>query len=156
MPNMLLAFDFANPDLTTGKRETTIVPQQALFMMNSPLVVEQARDLVRRDDFKALTRDEDRLALLYRLIYQRKPSDIEKKLAFAYLQSESQAATGEPPEKGLGIRHRPVRSCPQAGAAFFSHDHLCEWPLATRPTARPWRTAQRPCRVDAAGGRYQP
>jgi hypothetical protein len=98
MPNMLLAFDFANPDLTTGKRETTIVPQQALFMMNSPLVVEQARDLVRRDDFKALTRDEDRLALLYRLIYQRKPSEIEQKLAFDYVQSESQAGSGDSPE----------------------------------------------------------
>ena len=43
VPNMYLAFDFANPDLTTGKRNETIVPQQALFMMNSPLVVEQAQ-----------------------------------------------------------------------------------------------------------------
>ena len=92
MPNMFLAFDFANPDLTTGKRQVTIVPQQALFMMNSPLVVEQARDLVRRDDFKALSRDEDRLALLYRLIYQRKPSDIEGKLAQQYFQTEAGAA----------------------------------------------------------------
>jgi len=98
MPNMFLAFDFANPDLTTGKRATTIVPQQALFMMNSPLVVEQARDLVRRDDFKALTRNEDRLALLYRLIYQRKPTEIESKLAFNYLQSESEAGSGNSPE----------------------------------------------------------
>ena len=67
-------------------------------MMNSPLVVEQGRDLVRRDDFKALTRDEDRLALLYRLIYQRKPSEIESRLAFSYLQSESQANSGNSPE----------------------------------------------------------
>jgi hypothetical protein len=98
MPNMFLAFDFANPDLTTGKRATTIVPQQALFMMNSPLVVEQARDLVRRDDFKALTRDEDRLALLYRLIYQRKPTEIESRLASTYLHSESEANAGNSPE----------------------------------------------------------
>jgi hypothetical protein len=98
IPNMFSAFDFANPDLTTGKRPVTIVPQQALFMMNSPLVVEQARDLVRRDDFKALTRDEDRLALLYRLIYQRRPSDIESKLASGYLQSESEATSGNLPE----------------------------------------------------------
>ncbi len=98
MPNMLLAFDFANPDLTTGKRETTIVPQQALFMMNNALVVEQGRDLVRRDDFKTLTRDDDRLALLYRLIYQRKPSDVESRLALSYLGSETRAAAGGSPE----------------------------------------------------------
>ena len=54
--------------------------------------------MVRRDDFKALTRDEDRLRLLYRLIYQRRPSEIESKLAFNYLHSESQAGTGNSPE----------------------------------------------------------
>jgi hypothetical protein len=98
MPNMFQAFDFANPDLTTGKRQVTIVPQQALFMMNSPLVVEQARDLVRRDDFKALTRDEDRFALLYRLIYQRKPSEIELRLAQQYIHGESGASGKNAPE----------------------------------------------------------
>ena len=89
LPNMFLAFDFANPDLPTGKRDTTIVPQQALFMMNNPLVVEQGRDLVRREDFKALTREEDRLQLLYKLIYQRGPTPIETKLALAYLTGEA-------------------------------------------------------------------
>ncbi|HEY0455577.1 MAG TPA: PSD1 and planctomycete cytochrome C domain-containing protein, partial [Verrucomicrobiae bacterium] len=92
LPNMFLAFDFANPDLTTGKRDNTIVPQQALFMMNSALVVEQGRDLVRRPDFKALARDEDKLNLLYRLIYQRKPSEMERTLAFNYLRSEANPA----------------------------------------------------------------
>jgi len=28
LPNMFQAFDFANPDLTTGRRESTVVPQQ--------------------------------------------------------------------------------------------------------------------------------
>ena len=46
LPEVFNQFDFANPDITTGKRYETIVPQQALFMMNSPLVVEQARNLV--------------------------------------------------------------------------------------------------------------
>jgi hypothetical protein len=75
VPNMSLAFDFANPDLTTGRRNQTIVPQQALFMMNSPLVVEQAKNLTVRPDFKAA-------------IYQRAPSDIELRLALEYVQGE--------------------------------------------------------------------
>ncbi|MDB6124462.1 MAG: hypothetical protein JWQ71_3455 [Pedosphaera sp.] len=89
VPNMFQAFDFASPDLTIGKRETTVVPQQALFMMNSPLVVEQARNAVRRVDFKSQSNAEARIELLYKLIYQRSPTDTEKKLAFNYLRSDA-------------------------------------------------------------------
>ena len=38
-------FDFAVPDATSPKRFVTTVPQQALFLMNSPFVQEQARRL---------------------------------------------------------------------------------------------------------------
>src|SRR5947199_1175895 len=76
LPGMFVAFDFASPDLTTGRRETTTVPQQALFMMNSPLVVEQARDLVKRSDFKSATSDLQKIQLLYNVIYQRVPKQL--------------------------------------------------------------------------------
>jgi Protein of unknown function (DUF1553)/Protein of unknown function (DUF1549)/Planctomycete cytochrome C len=89
LPNMHLAFDFVNPDLTTGKRSQTIVPQQALFMMNSPLVVEQARNLTLRRDFKGMARAEDRIKLLYKLTYQREPSEIELDLALDYVRGET-------------------------------------------------------------------
>ncbi len=88
VPNMSLAFDFANPDLTTGKRNQTIVPQQALFMMNSPLVVEQAKNLTVRPDFKAAPGAEEKVRLLYKLIYQRAPSEVELKLALDYIRGE--------------------------------------------------------------------
>jgi hypothetical protein len=96
LPSMFQAFDFVNPDLTTGKRNETIVPQQALFMMNSPLVVEQARNLTLRADFKAQTKAEDRVKLLYRLIYQRVPSEIETKLALDYIRGEYGVTTAQP------------------------------------------------------------
>src|SRR5579859_3924455 len=89
LPNMYRAFDFASPDLTTGKRETTVVPQQALFMMNSPLVVEQARNVVRRADFKTQSTAESRVDLLYKLIYQRSPTETETKLALDYIRSDA-------------------------------------------------------------------
>ena len=94
VPNMHLAFDFANPDLTTGKRDETIVPQQALFMMNSPLVVEQAKNLVKRPDFKAKPSNEDKVKLLYNLIYQRAPTEIELQLALDYVQGEIALTSG--------------------------------------------------------------
>ena len=45
-------FDFANPDMVSGKRYETSVPQQALFLMNSPVVVEQAKKLVALDSLR--------------------------------------------------------------------------------------------------------
>src|SRR5260221_6618135 len=93
LPSMFQAFDFANPDLTTGRRSQTVIPQQALFMMNSPLVVEQARNLTLRADFKAQSRVEDRITLLYKIIYQRVPAELETKLALDYIRTEYEVPT---------------------------------------------------------------
>ena len=48
LPGVFRTFDFATPDTTSAQRHVTTVPQQALFMMNSPFVVEQARALVAK------------------------------------------------------------------------------------------------------------
>jgi hypothetical protein len=96
LPSMFQSFDFANPDLTTGRRSETIIPQQALFMMNSPLVVEQARNLTQRPDFKGRPKAEERIKLLYQLIYQRAPSEIETKLAIDYVRGEYGVTTVSP------------------------------------------------------------
>ncbi|HWF19910.1 MAG TPA: PSD1 and planctomycete cytochrome C domain-containing protein [Verrucomicrobiae bacterium] len=85
LPEVFNQFDFANPDIETGKRYETIVPQQALFMMNSPLVVEQARNLVNRPDFKSTTGAKERIKLLYDVIYQREPTDVEIQLGLNFL-----------------------------------------------------------------------
>jgi hypothetical protein len=98
LPGMMQAFDFASPDLTTGKRADTVVPQQALFMMNSALVVEQARNLAQRPDFLAKRTPEDRVKMLYQLIYQRAPRDTEMRMALEYVKAEG--ATSILPKPG--------------------------------------------------------
>jgi hypothetical protein len=85
LPELYNQFDFANPDITTGKRYETIVPQQSLFLMNSPLVIEQARNLVARPDFTSLTNDEDRVKLLYELCYQREANPVEIQLGVDFV-----------------------------------------------------------------------
>jgi Protein of unknown function (DUF1553) len=77
LPELYNQFDFANPDIETGKRYETIVPQQSLLLMNSPLGIEQAKSLVNRPDFKTLAADEERVKLLYELVYQREPKPVE-------------------------------------------------------------------------------
>jgi mono/diheme cytochrome c family protein len=86
LPEVYGQFDFANPDLTTGKRYETTVPQQALFMMNNPLVVELARRLVNEQEFKDLQGREPRIQFLYERIYQREPTDVEIKLGDRYIE----------------------------------------------------------------------
>src|SRR5207244_4011402 len=40
VPELMEQFDFADPDMANSKRTATIVPQQALFFMNSPMSVD--------------------------------------------------------------------------------------------------------------------
>jgi mono/diheme cytochrome c family protein len=70
---VLNTFDFASPDMPMGKRYETTVPQQALFLMNSPLVIEQVRNVVERKQFKEQKTDEARIRYLYELFFQRLP-----------------------------------------------------------------------------------
>jgi hypothetical protein len=44
IPKMLQTFDFPDPAEVTGRREVSVVPAQALFLMNSDFVVSRARE----------------------------------------------------------------------------------------------------------------
>jgi hypothetical protein len=90
LPEMFNTFDFANPELTTGERVITTVPQQALFMMNSPFVAEQVRKLFARKDFPKAGTDAEKLAFIYRTAFQRPPTAHEVEQARAFLNAEPQ------------------------------------------------------------------
>ncbi len=81
-------FDFANPDITTAQRDATTVPQQALFFLNSPFVMEQACKLINRPAFQRLDDETKRICQIYQLIYQRDPGADEIQLGLRFLQSK--------------------------------------------------------------------
>ncbi|MGA2245642.1 MAG: PSD1 and planctomycete cytochrome C domain-containing protein [Verrucomicrobiota bacterium] len=85
IPDVLINFDFATPDMVTGLRHVTTVPQQALYLMNSPLVINLARRLVAMPDFVANADDAGRLGFLYERIYQRPPSAEELELGLEFV-----------------------------------------------------------------------
>jgi hypothetical protein len=85
MAEFMRHFDVANPTLPTGRRHETIVPQQALFRMNSLLVIEQARNIIDRPEFQKASSDDERIRALYEIIYQRWPRDAERKLALRFI-----------------------------------------------------------------------
>ena len=78
-------FDFANPDMVNGVRHETSVPQQALFLMNSPVVIEQAKKLVAEERFLKATNSADKIEFLYTRIYQRQPKPEEIQLGLDFI-----------------------------------------------------------------------
>jgi hypothetical protein len=84
---ILTQFNFPNPSVPTGKRFLTQVPQQQLFLMNSPLVIETARKLVHSPDFMSMSTDELRVASLYISLFQRPPTPQETALCLKYVAS---------------------------------------------------------------------
>ena len=86
-PELLTQFDFPSPDVESGRRYETIVPQQALFLMNSPMVIEAARKLVDRPVFAELKSDDERVTALYVAIYQRMPTKQEIALGVRYVKA---------------------------------------------------------------------
>jgi hypothetical protein len=82
LPGTLRTFDFASPDAHCPSRHTTIVPQQALFMLNSPFVQQQAAALANR---ASASQPIQRIHQMYHFVHARSPSQEETKLAMDYL-----------------------------------------------------------------------
>lgn len=78
LPDVLDLFDFAEPSLVTGARETTNVPLQALYLMNSEFVRARAAGLAKRAG------DDPELA--FRLCFSREISEAERALAAEFLE----------------------------------------------------------------------
>jgi hypothetical protein len=48
VPSLLASFDVPSPDASQATRSRTTVPQQALYLLNSPFVIQQAESLAAR------------------------------------------------------------------------------------------------------------
>jgi hypothetical protein len=91
LPGIFRTFDFASPDATSPQRYYTTVPQQALFLMNSPFVLQQARLLMQRSEIAKLSEGEERIQALYRVLYGRAADAEEVALGVEFLDEEENA-----------------------------------------------------------------
>lgn len=100
LPNLFRTFDFASPDEHVPERPHTLVPQQALFLMNSPMVAEIAGSLASS---LPTTEVDARVTDLYRRILARKPTPEELKLARQFVsRGEAEELTGDEWNFGYG------------------------------------------------------
>lgn len=90
LPGMFRTFDFASPDLSTATRRQTTVAQQALYMMNSPFVRDQARQLAARPEMVRESDPRDRIRALYRRIFNRPPDETELADGLAFVRGENE------------------------------------------------------------------
>ncbi len=85
LPGLLRAFDFASPDSTASMRYQTTVPQQALFLLNSPFMADRAREFVAQSAVASAPSRELKLERMHELAFQRPPTDQERVMARAFL-----------------------------------------------------------------------
>ena len=69
-------FDFPSPMQTQGDRTESVVAPQALFMMNSPFVTDQAQAVVNATVLEKMTRS-DRIDALFEKVLQRHATEAE-------------------------------------------------------------------------------
>ena len=88
LPELFEAFDFADPSVCTGKRNVSTVAPQALFLMNNPFVIQQAKLAAQRLlDEKDL--DEGmRVTRAFRIALGRTPGEKERAIAEKFLSEE--------------------------------------------------------------------
>lgn len=80
----LALFDGADPNSSTGVRQTTTAPTQALYFMNNPFFHTQAGGLSQR--VLELNGRRERIDGAFRLVFQRPPTQHERQLAAGFLE----------------------------------------------------------------------
>ncbi|MFN0069436.1 MAG: PSD1 and planctomycete cytochrome C domain-containing protein [Limisphaerales bacterium] len=82
LPGLFRTFDFATPDVTSAQRFQTTVPQQALFLLNSPFMLDRARAAAW--EIRSAEPSEV-IDQLYARLFQRDPTPAERELGRAFL-----------------------------------------------------------------------
>lgn len=76
--DLMAVFDFPDPNLSVGRRNTSTLSTQALYLMNNPFVLEQSRHIAERL-LKQFPHDQSaRIDSLFRITLGRTPNQTEK------------------------------------------------------------------------------
>jgi hypothetical protein len=88
VPEFLSLFDVADPELVTGQRDVTTIAPQALYMMNSPVVLEQSEKVAGNllSDTR-LTDDAARVDHVFRLTLGRAPEAQHRSDVLAFVKN---------------------------------------------------------------------
>ncbi len=85
----LRLFDFPAARITSARRVVSTVPQQYLFLLNSPFMVARAKALSGRLQ-SDVSDERARIEYVYRLLYSRAPTAAERAAGLDFLRSEGE------------------------------------------------------------------
>jgi hypothetical protein len=102
LPGLFRVFDVALPDTHAPKRFQTTVPQQALFLMNSPFVLRLADQLASSCPLDPAS-PAGGIVALYRQVLARDPTSSELQQAEGFVRAT--AATGAHDRAGSQLAH---------------------------------------------------
>ena len=81
-------FDIANPNLVTGRRTTSTLPAQALYLLNSPFALEQS-ELAAKHFLETQSADPSAVGVMideaYRQTLTRRPTDAERRTVAGFV-----------------------------------------------------------------------
>jgi hypothetical protein len=97
-PHALEAFDPVDQTLVSGTRDTTTVPSQSLFLLNSPFVRKQSLAFAERVLKDKAASDSDRIRAAYRLALGRESTEKEIDRVKAFLGDYESAYRVNPPK----------------------------------------------------------
>jgi Protein of unknown function (DUF1553) len=80
-----------------------VVPQQALFLMNSSMAVDIARKLVARSEISKTIDNDEKVRWLYRILFQRLPRPDELALARTFLRDVQSDTAVPQDERGADV-----------------------------------------------------
>jgi len=95
IPEILKAFDFAEPSIIVGRRNITTVPTQALFMMNSQFIMDRSTQMAARLLTDKQLTNSDRINMAYELALTRSASADEMASAEEFIKKCLEQLTGE-------------------------------------------------------------
>jgi hypothetical protein len=88
LDNMLRLFDFPDANITASTRAETTVPQQQLFVLNSPFMIEQSKAFADRIQKEAGPDSSDQVHRAYLVAYGRPADENELQIGVRYLQAQ--------------------------------------------------------------------
>ncbi len=116
LPGVFRVFDLASPDQSCPQRARTTVPQQALFLMNSPFVIERAKTIAALPQVAAAATTPERIDAMYRALFARSPAPDELQIGQAFLEAGGEA---DPPGTALTNRQQYAQLLLMSNAFIF-------------------------------------
>ena len=87
LPGLFRVFDLASPDQSCPERPRTTVPQQALFLMNSPFVIERAKHIASLPAIASAADTPQRIDAMYQTILARAPTEAETEIGRQFVEA---------------------------------------------------------------------